>query len=386
MLNIINMKSAKIIILIVIIAVALAGIYFLVAYWGGRSDGGEVEVGVILPLEHKYLLQAQMMKKSADLAVEEINKKAGRQKIELIYNDGGCENNKAEKATEDFINSRKIRFILGGFCESESLAIARTAKEQPVIVLSPVSTNLKVAAEGDNIFNLTANQANEGLLLSRYFSEKLVSKKIAIVRENKEYASTLAEDFKRDFFSRGGSVEVEIVFHPRDLDLADISKQLNNRNFEVLFLISELPATTSQIVSRLKNSGSANQIFVSSQLLISDSWKDYIELDGVYVVMAVSEESSELGKFKENYLAEYKEEVKYPELQATIYSTVYLVEQLADRYGSDMAGMKNYLVNLKKWPHALGSLTFDEQGNRALPHLIYQIKDGGLAEIEKIAF
>lgn len=378
------MKSHKIIILIILLVISLVAIYFLAVRWGDWGGEGTAKIGVILPLEHKYLLQAQMMKKSADLAAEEINSQPGGKKIKLIYEDGGCETNKATQAAEDLVDLYKVKFIIGGFCESESLAIAKLAQEQAVIVLSPISTNPKIVSGGDNIFNLAVNQASEGLLLSRYLSEELASKKIAIVREAKEYASALSEDFKRDFFIQGGSVEEEIIFTPRTLDISAISKQLNNRNFEALLLVSELPAVTSQIVSQLKNSGSINEVFVSSRLFSSDSWQNYNELDGVYTVLALTEDSTEFEKFKENYLEKYKEEAKYAESQATIYSAVYLAEKLSEKYGADLEGMKDYLLNLKKWPHALGSLTFDSEGNRVLPYVVYQLKDGALTEVSRM--
>ena len=184
--------------------------------------------------------------------------------------------------------------------------------------------------------------------MARYLLSNLKNKKVAIVREEREYASVLVEDFKKYFTSQGGKIAEEITFHPRAIDVNEIVEQLNNKNFEILILVSEIPATTSKIISQLKSSDFDSKIFLVGKMFNNVAWKDYSEFEDIYVVKSISEENKYRKEFKENYKNKYNEEAKYLEEQSNIYSAVYLIVETVKKHDSDMDKVKNYLANLMK--------------------------------------
>lgn len=378
-----NIKKSKFFILIIAVVIIVVGVYFLANYFGGIGKYQKpIKIGVILPINDTFLKQVQMMKKSADLAMEEINAD-GERKIELIYKDGGCEANKAELAAKELISRDRVNFIIGGFCSSESLSIAKIAQDNSVIMLAPANADPTLTSIGDYIFNLSANEKVEGFMIARYLLSDLKSKKVAVIREEREYASVLIEDFKKYFTNQEGKIAEEITFNPRDLDINEIVRQLNNRNFEALILVSEIPATASKIVSELKGSVLGNKIFLSSKMFNNIAWKNYSEFENLYVLKPLLEENRQREKFKENYQNKYDEEAKYLEEQSNIYSAVYLIVESVKKYDSDIDKVRNYFSELKNWEHTLGKLSFDNQGDRVPSYVVYQVKNGELEEIKK---
>ncbi|MDD5043811.1 MAG: ABC transporter substrate-binding protein [Patescibacteria group bacterium] len=374
------MSKRKILIIIVSIIVLAAAVYLL----SNNFIGGEkklLKIGVILPLEDSFLKQGPAMKAAADLAMREINGQNGKVRVELLYRDGGCESNKAARGAEDLINKEEVNFVIGGFCESEIMSMAKAVKGREAIVIASAGGGVS-GSGADNFFSLAVNNDKEGFMLAEYLATKAKVGTAAVVYEKKDYALTLVEDFKRYFSAKGGKIAADIYFYPKSFEASEIINELKGKDFGALVLISEMPAVAEKIALELKTAGLEKTIFLPGQMFSNDIWKDYSSLDGFYTVKAVSEENKKFEKFAEAFKKRYGEEVSFAAEQANIYSTIYLLAEAAGKYGDDFGKIKNYLVNLKKWEQALGSLSFDEAGNRLSSYAVYVIKDGKLESVK----
>ena len=85
------------------------------------------------------------------------------------------------------------------------------------------------------------------------------------------------------------------------------------------------------------------------------------------------------------FLDEYKkytgEEVANPAFTANMYSQVYLIKEAVETHGLDTDKIADAWHNLQGWESALGTLTFDENGDRQSPYVIIKITNGEAKEI-----
>ena len=145
--------------------------------------GKTYKIGVIAPLSGEAAAYGEEEKKILDYHVEELNK-TNNYKIELAWEDGKCDAAAAAEAFQKLTGDNGIKFILGGICSSETLAIAPLAKDAGALVLSAMSSNPDLEGKSPNVMTLSYSDSlvGEGLAdeLSHY-------KKVAIITEQNDF-------------------------------------------------------------------------------------------------------------------------------------------------------------------------------------------------------
>ena len=79
---------------------------------------------------------------AAQIALEEINRQGGinGRPLRIIWEDGKGSGTAAAAAAQKLINVDHVKYILGGHCTPESLAIAPIAERAGVVMRSPQNT------------------------------------------------------------------------------------------------------------------------------------------------------------------------------------------------------------------------------------------------------
>jgi branched-chain amino acid transport system substrate-binding protein len=122
-----------------------------------------VIIGVLLPLTGEEADVASQMKMALDIAVEEINRAGGVQGRDIIlkYADSGCDENKAQSAMRELIDSVPSA-IIGGVCRSESLVAARISQGAGIPFVSPAAPAKEYAQIGSMVFRFVPSEVQEG--------------------------------------------------------------------------------------------------------------------------------------------------------------------------------------------------------------------------------
>ena len=124
-----------------------------------------------LPLTGKTAKFGEMMKKSYEIAAEEINAKGGikKKKLNLSFEDSGAKPETARAIVENLIDTKKQPIIVGEYTSSCAKAVAAVAEERktPYLVVASAESCL-VGAKGrhfheQNPKHCTPSQLSQGV-------------------------------------------------------------------------------------------------------------------------------------------------------------------------------------------------------------------------------
>jgi branched-chain amino acid transport system substrate-binding protein len=112
------------------------------------------------------------------LAVNEINSNGGinGKKIELIVEDGKCDTKEAITAINKLINIDGVKFVLGGHCTAESMAIAPIVEQNKIIMLAAITSTPLLSDAGDYIFRTSSISTVQSDLMAKAAIGKGVKK------------------------------------------------------------------------------------------------------------------------------------------------------------------------------------------------------------------
>ncbi len=342
------------------------------------KEKAPLQIGFILPFEGANADEAQAIKKAVNLKIKEINTRGGvdGRQINPIWENGGCNETKAAIAAERLIVRNRVKFIIGGYCQSELAGIASLAEEKEVLVISPNNEDLP---EGNDFLFSLGSDNGAGLAAARYSREELDFEKASIIAERKKYTVDLTDDFQSVFEDLGGEILLRESLSV-DKKFTDILNNLKNYNAGVIYLAVEIPALADEYIGLIREAGISSTIFVPEFTLSSEAIKEYENLSEA---MSVSIQESEISdELEEEYYNEYNEELSRPILQARAYSAIGLIAAVADKYGEDANAAKDYLSNLRGWSSPLGDLSFSKEGYAIYPYRVLKAENGELKELK----
>lgn len=337
---------------------------------------GPLKVGAILPLTGDGAAYGDPMQKVANIALEKVNADgiANGRTVEFIWEDGKCNGADAANAARKLIEVDKVEVIYGGFCSSETLAIAPIAEKAGVTVLSPGSSSPDITTAGDYIFRNYPSDATQGRVLAEEANRRGY-KKVAILSEQNDYTLGIQGVFEEKF---DGEVEVQ-TFLPDDSDFRTPLLKLKSGEPDALFINPQTPAKADLAFKQLEEMAwdaplIGNDVVAGFQDLIS-KYSDTLE--GMLVAeFAFDRNHPEFialeSKFKENT----GENLPYGTYASTSYDAVFILAEALAAVGNDADGVRDHLYAINGREGLGGSLVMDENGDPKAGHRLEVVKDG----------
>lgn len=207
---------------------------------GCTSKGSqEILIGVVAPMTGETPTFGTSTKNGVMLAVEEINAAGGigGKKIKIIVEDDKGDAVEAANAGRKLVNQDKVIGIVGSVYSSCSLAIAPTAQQAKIPMISPTSTAEKVTLTGDFIFRACFIDPFQGFVMAKFAYDELGSRKATVLYDlANDYTKGLAEEFKKHFERMGGQVVGFETHASGDQDFKAQITKMKGTNADVLFL------------------------------------------------------------------------------------------------------------------------------------------------------
>lgn len=343
---------------------------------------GPIKVGAILPLTGDGAAYGDPMQKVAQIALEKVNADGGvnGRELEFIWEDGKCNGADAANAARKLIDVDKVQLIYGGFCSSETLAIAPIAEKAGVIVLSPGSSSPDVTNAGDYIFRNYPSDATQGLVLAEEANRRGY-KKVAILSEQNDYTLGLQGAFEGSF---DGEVEVQ-TFLPNDSDFRTPLLKLKTGEPDALFINPQTPAKADLAFKQLEEMEwdvalIGNDVVAGFQDLIS---KYADTLEGMLVAeFAFDRNNPEFMALEDKYSENTGEDLPYGTYASTSYDAVFILAEAIAAAGNDADAVKAHLYAIDARAGLGGSLTFDENGDPEAGHRLEEIQGGEVVVYE----
>ena len=180
-----------------------------------KSADNQIKIGVILGFTGPIESLAPVMAKSAEMAIDEVNKSGnfmdGSNQLIPVRADSTCvDAAAAQAAAERLITSDKISAIMGADCSGVTTAVLKNvAMPNGVLMISPSATSPALSTEPDNdlFFRTAPSDARQGEVIADLLMEKGF-KSAALTHTNNDYGKGLAASIKKNYEEKGGIITI----------------------------------------------------------------------------------------------------------------------------------------------------------------------------------
>lgn len=364
--------------------IVLAGLAVLVLLTGAactsetpkQEDKTPIKLGWVGPLTGDVSSVGTVDKQGAELAIKEINEAGGinGRPLEMVYEDGACDAKTASNAGNKLINIDKVVAIVGGFCSSETLAVAPMAEQNKVVVIAPGSTAPSITDAGDFIFRVIPSDSYQGKYAANFAYNTLGKRKAAIVYAKADYTEGLANVFAEEFKKLGGEVLLEESFLQTDRDL---KTQLTKVKASLSDFMYFLTYTEAGIVGFKQ----AEELGMKKTILGAETFSDekLVTAQGAEGAIFTIPVSNESESFKTTFLT-FASRTDMPVFVTQTYDAVKILAQVMQKAGTDPTEMKNELYKVQDYQGVSGPISFDSNGDLTTAAYDVMVIKSGKAE------
>ncbi len=321
-----------------------------------------IKIGAVQPLTGDMSTIGQSVKRSVELAAEEINNNGGinGRKIEVVFEDGKCNGKDSVNAGNKLINIDKVNYIIGGICSSETLAIAPLAEQGKVVQISTGSSNPTVTDAGDYIFRVYPSDSYQGVFAAEYIYNTLGIKEVVLMNEMTEWAGGLSKEFEKRYTELDGKIILHEEFVNQAKDLrAELSK-VKAADPELIVLY----AMTESAANGIKQ---AKELGITAPFIGGDAWGDptlwkntkgYADGSMYTDVDADAPES-----FTTRYKAKHGQDAEITIGAPQAYDATYIIANAIALSGDNPEKVKNFLYTMSSYKGVSGNIQFDRNGD-----------------------
>jgi len=342
-----------------------------------------VKIGFVAPFTGDAATYGEFALKAFKLGLEDFNTSHPNLNFEVIYEDGKCDPKEAVAAANKLINVDGVRYIIGGFCSGETLAMAPIAESNKVIMLSPASGSPDITKAGDYIFRNLASDDYTAKTLAKIAIAN-GDKQIGLITENKDYPQTLKKAFSNYFSSQGGEVKADEVFNSNVTDFRTIITKFKGQNIKNIYLLTQTYQIAILVLRQMKELGYEPKIYTSESIINEEAFKAYDPafkslLEGAIATQPkLDVNNPKTSKMLAEFTAKYgsTEGPLPPIYLATDYDAPFLLGEAIINAGNTPDQVKSYFYKLKNWQGTVGNFSFDENGDSVTDVSAIAVVDG----------
>ncbi len=344
-----------------------------------------IDIVIPIPLTGQQGKFGEMMKRSYEMAAEEINAKGGikKKKLVLSFEDSVAKPETARAIVEKLIDVKKQPIIVGEYTSACAKAVAAVAEERKTPYLVVASADDAITRQHYKyVFRQNAVNAHYGDGVIDFFRQVVKPKTIAILYESSAFGTSGAEAMVKDAEKLGMKVLLKEKYESGSIDFRPILSKVKAAQPDVLYMVSYV-MDASLLMKQIKELRIDVKLFAGGAAGFAipeflDNAKDAAE----YVITATlwTQQLKYPGakEYAEKYKAKYKD---YPSYHgASAYSAVYVLKDALERakdYTRESIKDALKATNLKT---AFGPVKFEDkegyQNQTFMDTLVIQIQKG----------
>lgn len=223
---------------------------------GGSCDTskGTLTVGVVAPLSGNLSALGIGIKQSAELAVDEANKKCTVKGYKLAVSAQDDEANPAKgaQAATKLATDPNVVGVVGTLNSSVAQTVQPILRDKKIAMVSPANTAPSLTRgndfltapkrQFDNYFRVCATDDLQGPYAANYLVEKAGKKKIAIVTDGKTYGAGLAAELSKQVAKKGGTIVGQETVGEKDTDFSGVIAKVKGLAPDAVYYGGEYPA------------------------------------------------------------------------------------------------------------------------------------------------
>jgi len=332
----------------------------------GPGNAADFELAIPLPLTGSNAKFGEIMKKSFEIAAEEINASGGvrGRRLLLTFEDSQGKPEIARAIVEKLIDVKKQPIIIGEYTSACAKAVAAVAEERKVPYLVVASAADDITQNNYSyVYRMNPTNAYYAVGLMGFLKEVVQPKSLAILYESSDFGTSGADDMEKQAKLMGWDVVIKEKYEKGAVDFKPLLSQVKAKRPDMIYMVSYV-MDASLLMKQIKELRIDARLFAGGAAGFDipdfiDNAKDAAE----YVVTATlwSPQVSYQGarEFAEKYRARYGD---YPSYHgAAAYSALYVFREAAAK-AKDMSaeGLRNGMeqVDLET---AYGPVKFEDK-------------------------
>jgi len=381
---------------------------------GGTTSGDVVKIGVDLPGSGGDASDGIPTRNGMQLAIDQANAAGGvtldgkNYKLEMYFLDdvppGGQAHDPAQssKNADSFISDKSVIGVLGPFNSANAKAMMPKLNTAGLCQISPANTNetLTKPEFGQTgtyrpsgkvtYFRVVTTDDVQGPAAADYAFDKLGLKKVYILDDTETYGKGIADNFEKQFKTRGGTVLGHDGVPKGTTDYSSIMTKIASANPDFIYYGGTSSNNIPLARKQMKSSGLNIPLMGGDGIVDGEFLKVAgADAEGSYGTVAAvnAEKLPEAQKF----ISDYKAAFAGQELGAYSgpgYETSSIMIDAIKRAGkNDREAVCQALRETKNFKGVLGETTFDENGdtdNKVIS--FYEAKDGKWSFVDQLKF
>lgn len=289
-----------------------------------------------LPLTGKQAKFGEMMKKSYEMAAEEINAKGGvkKKKINLSFEDSGAKPETARAIVEKLIDTKKQPIIVGEYTSACAKAVAAVAEERKTPYLVVASADDAITQQNYKfVFRQNPVNAHYSDGVTDFLKNVVKPKTAAILYESSAFGTSGADAMENDAAKIGMKVVLKEKYEAGSVDFKPLLSKVKAAQPEVIYMVSYV-MDASLLMKQIKELRIDAKLFAGGAAGFAipefiDNAKDAAE----YVITATlwTQQLKYPGakEYAEKYKGKYGD---YPSYHgASAYSAIYVTKDALER-------------------------------------------------------
>jgi branched-chain amino acid transport system substrate-binding protein len=222
-------------------AVAIAVMFLSFVFSTTLLAADSLDLTIPLPLTGKQAKFGEIMKRSYEMAAEEINAKGGikGKKLALSFEDSSGKPETARAIVEKLIDVKKQPLIVGEYTSSCAKAVAAVAEERRTPYLIVASADDDITRQNYKyVFRQNQVNGHYADALVSFLREVVKPKTMAILFESSAFGTSGAEAMERDAKKIGATVVLKEKFETGAIDFKPLLSKVKAAQPDVVYTVS----------------------------------------------------------------------------------------------------------------------------------------------------
>lgn len=351
------------------VALLVVAVLIVLAVMTRRSRGPEkVTIGFVGPLTGPSALWGEGARNMVKLAAEEVNAHGGiaGKQLEIDYQDGKCSAPDAISALQN-LKASGVKFIIGGHCSPETVAMAPLTKDGSVFMLAGITSSDGAVSVSDYAYRTSPDTADVTTRLVPVVVERY--KKIATITELAPYPKSFTGDFEATLKKAGGTIVAHEEYAPGTTDFRVAIARLGASGADAILVSPQSPTAAVEIAKQMQERGIkspliGNAVFVATGVF-EKAGKPTV-MNGVFTVLPFADPSgSKARALQDAYKAHFGGDVPYNLYYVgTAYDAVYMMASAIEACGDNTSCVADAFKNME-YAGSVSTYKFKETGDMA---------------------
>jgi branched-chain amino acid transport system substrate-binding protein len=370
----------------ILILAAGAMVFFAMAIVAYRAHlqetKNEVLLGAVLPLTGPYAEYGTVPKNAIQLAIRQRKAAGFPYEIAVQYEDSQMRPDLALTAIRKLIEIDHVPVIFGAAGSNETEVIGPIAQQNHVVLVSPSSTAANLSNVGNYFFRTIPTDTYEGTFMARFVHGCGITR-IAILAVNDTGTKSLADSFRNEFVTLGGSV-VKYALAPKDTnDVRTQIASIRSASPQAVFMVG-YAAETAVFLRQASELALGLPVYSAHPAEAAEVRQIAgIAADGVIFSTPAHGADSPAGRnFADAYHAAYGQQPG--EFAPEAYDAAMLVLDAIQKVGPSPTAIRDYLHQVHNYPGASGQITFSSTGDVQKPINVMTIRHGKVVPYDSV--